>query len=480
MFELRQTETNLDEIALIGNQAYQAFQAYKLLPSQQRATFLRAIAQEIEAITEILIDVVHEETHLSETRIRAELQRTIGHCLLFAAYIEKGNETDVIMESGDANRKPSPKPELRRMLIPIGPIAVFGAANFPLAYSTPGGDTISALAAGCAVIVKAHPAHPQTCYIVAEAIERAALSAAVPTYTFQQIYGGSHAIGAALVTHPKVKGVGFTGSFSGGKSLYDLVQTRSEPIPFFAEMSSINPVILLPEALEKRALAISTALIQSLTNDMGQFCTCPGLLLTLEGAGQKQLVTHLAAQLSEIKPAKMLHNGIADNYRNQVQILSHHPKVKIIAKGGNETHPLEGQPTIAQVRAIDFMEDSAFVEEVFGPFSLLINCQNQAEMLQVIQSIPGQLTMSIHADSHDRPIVEELLPFITEKAGRIVFNGVPTGVEVAAAQVHGGPFPASTDSRFTAVGSESIKRFMRPIAFQNFPDDLLPDVLKRN
>jgi alpha-ketoglutaric semialdehyde dehydrogenase len=474
-----QVETSEQDIHLVVEQSARAFQSFKLVGGQKRAAFLRSIAYEIESLGDQLIEIVQKETHLSRERIVSERQRTIGHCMLFADYIENGLEREVSMSEGNAYNIPSLKPKLRKMLFPIGPIAVFGAANFPLAYSTAGGDTISALASGCTVIAKAHPAHPHTCFKVEGAIQKAAQDTGMPDYVFQQIYGGAHKVGKALVTHPAIKAVGFTGSFVGGKALYDLVQTRKEPIPFFAEMSSINPVILLPGALEKSSKSIAASLVSSMTTDMGQFCTCPGLLITLAGAGQAELIEAMEAQLFKVNPQKMLHQGIADNYRQQVEKMIHHTHIKVIARGGFVADSLEGQPIFAKVDARHFLESPTLSEEVFGPFSILVNCRSEEELLDVVKNLSGQLTMTVHAEKKDQDMVQQLVPLMVEKAGRLIFNGVPTGVEVNSAQVHGGPFPATTDSRFTAVGPEAVKRFMRPVTFQNFPEEFLPKELKK-
>ncbi|MBL7871565.1 MAG: aldehyde dehydrogenase (NADP(+)) [Cyclobacteriaceae bacterium] len=459
-------------------EAQVAFLSYKNFPGRKKAEFLRAIADEIEALGQELVTTAMKETNLPEARIINERGRTTGHCRMFADLVEEGSWLEARVDTGNPERTPTPKPDLRKMLVPLGTVVVFGAANFPLAYSTAGGDTASALAAGCPVIVKAHPAHAGTSELVAKAIAKAMDKTGMPKGVFQHIHGASFEIGQALVKNPFTKAVGFTGSLAGGKALFDLANQRPEPIPVFAEMSSINPVILLPETLARNAEKTAATLAGSITLGVGQFCTNPGLILAIEGAGLDQFIKAMSSEIEKVVPATMLHQGIADNYSKRLKNALAQKGVKVEGSSTSEGTSSQGRPLVASVSANEFIRNPALAEEVFGPFSLLIRCADLKELNSVISHTHGQLTASIIADESELVNHKSLLNSIIEKAGRIVINGVPTGVEVVAAQNHGGPYPATTDSRFTAVGRDAIKRFVRPVAFQNFPDALLPDELK--
>ncbi len=459
-------------------EAQVAFLSYKNFSGKKKAEFLRAIADEIEALGQELVTTAMKEANLPEARIINERGRTTGHCRMFADLVEEGSWLEARVDTGNPNRAPAPKPDLRKMLVPLGPVIVFGAANFPLAYSTAGGDTASALAAGCPVIVKAHPAHAGTSELVAKAIGKAIEKTGMPKGVFQHIHGASFEVGQALVKNPFTKAVGFTGSLAGGKALFDLANQRPEPIPVFAEMSSINPVILLPETLARNAEKTASTLAGSITLGAGQFCTNPGLILAIEGEGLDQFTKALSSEIQKVVPAAMLHQGIADNYSKRLNSALAQKGVKVEGSSTSEGTSAQGRPLVASVKASDFMSNPALAEEVFGPFSLIIRCADLKELNSVINHSHGQLTASIIADESELVNHKSLLNSIIEKAGRLVINGVPTGVEVVAAQNHGGPYPATTDSRFTAVGTDAIKRFVRPVAFQNFPDALLPDELK--
>jgi alpha-ketoglutaric semialdehyde dehydrogenase len=459
-------------------EAQVAFLSYKNFSGRKKAEFLRAIADEIEALGQELITMAMKETNLPEARIINERGRTTGHCRMFADLVEDGSWLEARVDTGNPNRAPAPKPDLRKMLVPLGTVVVFGAANFPLAYSTAGGDTASALAAGCPVIVKAHPAHAGTSELVAKAIGKAIEKTGMPKGVFQHIHGASFEIGQALVKNPFTKAVGFTGSLAGGKALFDLANQRPEPIPVFAEMSSINPVILLPETLARNAEKTASTLAGSITLGAGQFCTNPGLILAIEGEGLDQFTKALSAEIQKVVPAAMLHQGIADNYSKRLKNALAQKGVKVEGASTSEGTSSQGRPLVASVSGKEFMSNPALAEEVFGPFSLIIRCADLKELNSVINHSHGQLTASIIADENELVNHKSLLNSIIEKAGRLVINGVPTGVEVVTAQNHGGPYPATTDSRFTAVGTDAIKRFVRPVAFQNFPDALLPDELK--
>jgi 2,5-dioxopentanoate dehydrogenase len=366
---------------------------------------------------------------------------------------------------------------LRKIMMPLGPVVVFGAANFPLAYSTAGGDTASALAAGCPVIVKGHPAHPDTSALVAEAITKAAQKTSMPAGVFQHVPGRIE-IGQALVSHPLTRAVGFTGSLAGGKALFDLANQRPYPIPVFAEMSSINPVILLPKTLNETAKPTAEALVKSLTTGLGQFCTCPGLWIAQVGEGLRQFEGFAANILTKVEAGKMLHQGIADNYHTRVEECLNQYGVELIFGDAGSGKGLEALPVVAKVNAVDFLTQPTLQEEVFGPFALVVEVEDRHQFTEVVSKLQGQLTCSIWGTEEEMQAHSGLLNLLLEKAGRIVANGVPTGVEVAGPMQHGGPYPATTDSRFTAVGPDAIKRFLRPVAFQNFPEGLLPERLR--
>jgi NADP-dependent aldehyde dehydrogenase len=471
-------DTPLDRIDGIMQQAYVAFLSYKNFDGKKRGAFLRTIADEIEALGEELVKTAMRETNLPEARIVAERARTTGHCRMFAEVAEEGSWVEARIDTALPHRTPAPRPDIRKMLVPIGPVVVFGAANFPLAYSTAGGDTASALAAGCTVIVKAHPAHPETSALVATAIQRAMQKTGMPQGVFQHVFGASFEVGQALVKHPLTKAVGFTGSLAGGKALFDLACKRPEPIPVFAEMSSINPVILLPETLKRHADEIATRLANSITLGVGQFCTNPGLMIAMEDEGLTYFINKLAAAIEESVPGTMLHKGIADNYHSRLKRALEQKGVKIEAAARQEGTAMEGRPLVASVSARDFLNNPALAEEVFGPFSLLVRCDSWEMFNRVISHLHGQLTATVQADEDELKKHAYLLNTLVEKAGRLILNGVPTGVEVCAAMMHGGPYPATTDSRFTAVGRDAIRRFARPVAFQNFTDALLPPELQ--
>ncbi|MBX2969614.1 MAG: aldehyde dehydrogenase (NADP(+)) [Cyclobacteriaceae bacterium] len=473
-------DASLEEIDVAVRESYFAFQSYKNLSATKRATFLRAMAQEIENLGHELVKTAMEETALPEARIVAERGRTTGHLNMFAEYIEDGSWVEARIDTAKPDRAPVPKPDLRKMLVPLGPVVVFGAANFPLAYSTAGGDTASALAAGCTVIVKAHPAHAKTSQLVADAINRAAKASGIPKGVFQHLHGANFEVGQALVKHPLTKAVGFTGSFAGGKALFDLANQRQEPIPVFAEMSSINPVILLPESLKRNYIDTAAKLAASITMGVGQFCTNPGLVIAIEHDGFNDFVNALAAKINEQHPEAMLHEGIADNYARKLGQTLAQKGVRIEAEAAGEPGKQHGKALISSATASTFLNNPLLAEEVFGPFSLLIRCADRHELHTVISNLHGQLTSTVIGDEAELMEYQNCIRALTEKAGRIVINGVPTGVEVCPAMQHGGPFPATTDSRFTAVGTDAIKRFVRPVAFQNCPEILLPDELKEN
>jgi 2,5-dioxopentanoate dehydrogenase len=467
----------MEEINKALQQSQLAFLSYKNFNGKKKATFLRAIANEIEALGNELVQTAMQETNLAEARIINERGRTTGHCKIFADLVEEGSWVDARIDTAMPNRIPAPKPDIRKMSMPLGPVVVFGAANFPLAYSTAGGDTASALAAGCPVIVKAHPAHPKTSDLVASAIKKAIEKTGMPQGVFQHLHGGFD-VGQALVKHPLTKAVGFTGSLAGGKALFDLANQRPEPIPVFAEMSSINPVILLPDTLNIQAEKTATTLAASITLGVGQFCTNPGLIIAIENDGLKKFIQKLSEEIQNTTAGTMLHPGIADNYSKKSSRALAQKGISVEAKSSAEAKTNQAAPLIASVSASEFLKNPLLAEEVFGPFSLIVKCKDLGELHTVVNHLHGQLTCSVFGSEEEIGKHQSVMNILTEKAGRLIVNGVPTGVEVCPSMQHGGPFPSTTDSRFTSVGTDAIKRFVRPFAFQNFPNTLLPEELK--
>ncbi|WP_245949444.1 aldehyde dehydrogenase (NADP(+)) [Echinicola strongylocentroti] len=454
------------------NQSEAAFEQYKTTSLADRASFLRVIAEQLEAVKETLIPTACAESNLPEGRITGELGRTTGQIRLFATYVEEGTWLEATIDHADPDRAPVPKPDLRRMLVPLGPVAVFGASNFPLAFSTAGGDSISALAAGCTVVYKGHPGHPKTSLMVFEAIQKAITEAGFPEGVFQHIEGGI-AEGQALVQHPAVKAVGFTGSFKGGKALFDLANDRSTPIPVYAEMGSINPIIAFEKALEQQA-KVAGQYAQSLTLGAGQFCTNPGVIFVPSSIAES-FAQHVGKALADTAGQEMLHEGIQTAYNESLDKLANAGGLHWIQKAaGKET----GHPALALTDLDTWIREEALQEEVFGPFGIVVAYDSKEALLQAARSLQGQLTITLWASDEELSSQGALISALQEKCGRLLFGGVPTGVEVGHAMQHGGPYPATTDSRSTSVGVYAIKRFARPFAFQNCPDSLLPEVLK--
>jgi alpha-ketoglutaric semialdehyde dehydrogenase len=455
-----------------------AFTSFKQSSAEDRAIFLEKIADEMEALGDILVKRASLETGLPEARIIGERGRTTGQLRMFAGYIREGSYVEASIDTAIIDRAPIPKPDLRKMMVPLGPVVVFGASNFPLAYSVAGGDTAAALAAGCPVLVKAHPGHPGTSALVGGAIVQAAKETGMPDGVFSLLFDSGFAVGKALVEHPFTKAVGFTGSLSGGRALFDIAAQRDAPIPVFAEMSSINPSILLPQALNERAQQIADTYAGSITLGAGQFCTNPGLILGIAGEGLNKFINQLSEGIAKSPPATMLHSGISAAYRNKTQEMAEQLNVEFIGKSARETAVSEGQPTLAKAPGAEFLKNPKLHEEVFGPFSLIIACKDKAELGACCAKLSGQLTTTIIGEEDEFIGYQDLLSELQEKAGRVIFNGVPTGVEVCPSMVHGGPYPATTDSRFTAVGVNSIKRFLRPVSFQDAPEAMLPKALQ--
>ena len=470
-------DSTINEIDAVMQQAWKAFHIYRKFSLKQRADFMRAVAREIENLGDELLRVTGEETHMPETRLRNERARTIFQLNSYADACEKADWLEARIDTAIPNKIP-PKPDLRKMLIPLGPVVVFGAANFPYAYSTAGGDTACAFAAGCPVIVKAHPAHSETSEMVARAIFKASANCNMPAGIFSHVHGLSFEVGHALVMHPHTKAVGFTGSFVGGKQLFDWANQRKEPIPVFAEMSSINPVFLLPEKIKQSAEETAKMYAGSITLGVGQFCTNPGLIMGIDNDYLGKFISVLSDEIKKTLPGNMLNPGIFKNYVERRAAALSQEEVETIAVSEKDPVVNQGTATIATVSAQAFLNNPVLHQEVFGPYSIVVRCKDINEMTEVAKHTEGQLTCTLMATENDIRNNSELVETVKNICGRFILNGVPTGVEVCLSMQHGGPFPATTDSRFTSVGADGIKRFARPIAFQNWPDDLLPDELK--
>ncbi|CAM2185160.1 Alpha-ketoglutaric semialdehyde dehydrogenase 2 [Paraburkholderia sacchari] len=452
-----------------------AFDTYRTLPADKRAQFLDDCAARIEALGDQLIERAMAESGLPRARLEGERARTANQLRMFATLVRSGDALDVRIEPALPERQP-PRTDLRFWRIGVGPVAVFGASNFPLAFSVAGGDTASALAAGCPVVVKAHPAHPGTSELVGRAIQQAVAAAGLPAGVFSLLFDAGHEVGSALVQHPAIRAVGFTGSRTGGLALVKLAAARTEPIPVYAEMSSVNPNLLLPGALAARGEMLARDFAASATLGCGQFCTNPGLMLGLAGEDFDAFAANAAREFSAAPAGVMLTPGILRAYEQGIGRLVEHPKVTTLARGA--AAPGRAQAALLRVRASDLLADAALGEEVFGPCSMLVECADEAELRAVLRFIEGQLTVTLHADAADGDLVRALLPLIERKAGRLLANGFPTGVEVCDAMVHGGPFPATSDGRSTSVGTAAIERFLRPVCYQNLTDGWLPDALR--
>lgn len=470
------TFATTDEIEFVMQAAGEAFQLYRKAGAEDKALFLETIAKEIEALGDLLILKAMEETNLPAPRLMGERDRTVMQLKMFATMVREGSWVEASIDTAMPDRLPVPRPDLRKMLIALGPVVVFGASNFPFAYSTAGGDTASALAAGCPVIVKAHPSHSETSTMVYKAIQKAIVHCEMPEAVCQHIYGDNE-VGKALVQHPVTAAVGFTGSFTGGNALVAYARERAVPIPVFSEMGSVNPVIFLPDTLERNASSLAKTYAGSITLSMGQFCTNPGLMFGMESDALDHFVKLLGEETVLVKPARMLSASIHRSYNERMgKALSQegvqHRQAEVAV--GN----LEALPNIASVSGKVFLDNHVLHEEVFGPYSIMVKCKDREELKKCWSAVSGQLTTSLMGSEKDLDDYKDLIAVAEQIAGRIVFNGVPTGVEVCASMVHGGPYPATTDSRYTAVGNNAIKRWVRPVCYQNCPEHLLPEALQ--
>jgi alpha-ketoglutaric semialdehyde dehydrogenase len=473
-------EATSAEVDRAAHKAEQAFELYRKKSGKEKAAFLEAIAEEILALGDELIQRCMAETGLPEARLTGERGRTMNQLKLFASVLREGSWLDARIDLAQPGRQPIPKPDIRSMQKALGPVGIFGASNFPLAFSVAGGDTASALAAGCTIVVKAHPAHPGTCELIGNAVINAIQKIGMPEGTFNMVYGTSVDVGMAIVKNPLIKAIGFTGSFRGGKALFDAASQRPEPIPVYAEMGSTNPVFILSGALKDKKEEIAKGLTTSVTLGVGQFCTNPGLVF-LENSDEANSFKKIAvASFKKSASGTMLTSSIQKAYENGAEKLASQNGVELLARGQAQGEGFQGIPFIMQTSAKNFLTNKEFEQEVFGPSTLTITADEKSELLKIAENLGGHLTTTIWANEADLDKYADLIDILERKAGRLIINGFPTGVEVCHAMIHGGPFPATTDSRTTSVGTTAIRRFTRPVCYQNFPDNLLPDELKND
>jgi 2,5-dioxopentanoate dehydrogenase len=473
-------EATIEEVDQAASLAEVAFRDYRVKSGRNRASFLRRIATEIEALGDALIHRCMEETGLPEARLKGERGRTMGQLNMFADLLGEGSWVDARIETALPDRQPLPKPDVRSMLIPLGPVGVFGASNFPLAFSVAGGDTASALAAGCTVVCKAHPSHPGTSEYVAGAIIKAARKTGMPSGTFSLVQGLGTEVGLALVKNPNIQAVGFTGSFKGGKALFDEACKRDVPIPVYAEMGSINPVFVLPKAQAADFEDISNMISASVTLGVGQFCTNPGVIVTASGPAKSEFENRIAKKVENSPIVSMLSPGIMKNYDSGFETLKNQQGVELLSKGidFDPDANTPGKPHVLRTNVRDFLENEALGKEVFGPSTLIITSDTKEDLFAIANALEGQLTATLIGTEDELNDYKSLIAVLERKVGRLIINSLPTGVEVCSAMVHGGPYPATTDSRSTSVGTAAIFRFSRAVCYQGFPQVLLPDELK--
>lgn len=458
-------------------EAYAAWKSYKKIDPALKAKFLRTIADQIEALGDTLVQRVMAESGLPEARVKGERGRTCGQLRAFADHVAEGSWVDAIIDEAMPDRKPMARPDIRKMSVALGPVAIFTASNFPLAFSTAGGDTASALAAGCPVVVKAHPSHLGTNALVSGAIASAIKQCGLHPGVFSSVQGNIE-VGQELVKHPLIKAVGFTGSLKGGKAIFDLANSRPEPIPVYAEMGSTNPVFLLPSKVEKDSIELAKMIANSVNMGAGQFCTNPGMLVIRKGEATEIFKQHLQEAFANLDAFTMLNEGIYKAYESGKKASVSTAGVAVQYKSEANADQWVARPAYATVSATDFIKSPSLHEEVFGPYTLMIECTNESEALEVAEAFHGQLTATIIGTDEEVAHSGTLADILSQKAGRVVFNGVPTGVEVCAAMHHGGPFPSTTCSLYTSVGMDAIKRFARPVAYQDAPKGILPPALQ--
>src|SRR5580700_2882331 len=469
-----------EEVELAVTLAAEAFAAYSRIPGRARGAFLRKIAANIESIAGDVVERAGKETALPPARLQGETARTCAQLRLFAEVAEEGSWVAARIDNADPNRKPAPKPDIRSMLRPLGPVVVFGASNFPLAFSVAGGDTASALAAGNPVIVKAHSAHPGTSELVGHVIRESIFACDLPEGIFSMLFDSGTSVGKALVMHPEVKAVGFTGSHAGGRALFDLAMARPKPIPVLAEMGSTNPVFVLPRALRARRSQIASGLFTSFTLGAGQFCTKPGLVFVPEGPDSASFIRDIETQVAESFPFFLLTSGIRDTFRRATSERNQEPHVRSVVSSQFSVPDVSSAVSVAfsETDAGTFLSKPELAKEIFGPTTLVVRHSTKKDLFEIVASLEGHLAAAVHGTAEDFEEFAEVIHLLEEKVGRIVCNGFPTGVEVSPAMVHGGPYPATCDSRYTSVGTQAILRFARPICFQDCPASLLPDELK--
>lgn len=470
------TSATGEQLDLAVQRAVEAFADYGASAREQRAQFLEAIAAELESRRESLVAVAHRESGLPTARLEGELGRTCGQLRMFAQLVQDGEYLERRKTPALPDREPIPRPDLRLMMRPLGPVAVFGASNFPLAFSVAGGDTASALAAGCPVVVKGHPAHPGTSEVAAQAINAAARTASVPAGVFSLLQDSSHEVARRLVQHPDIRAVGFTGSLRAGRALFDLCSARPEPIPFFGELGSINPVFVLPGALEARGREVAQGWVGSLTLGAGQFCTNPGVIFVPMGEAGDVFVEAAAEACEDAVEQLMLTDGIAAACQAGAERLGATPGVQTRFSSRIDGRRARGD--LFETDAETWLERPELAEEVFGPVGLIVRTQDEHQVREVARGLAGQLTVTVLLEDSDHEVASRLLPIVEQKAGRLLANGFPTGVEVDPAMMHGGPYPASTNASTTSVGTLAIRRFLRPVCYQSIPMDLLPADLR--
>lgn len=467
-----------EELEQAVTKAADAFKQYRLKSGAEKAVLLETIAAEIEGLGDELIDRSVAESGLPVGRLQGERGRTTSQLRLFAALLKEGSWVQAKIERALPDRTPLPRVDIRSMLRPLGPVAVFGASNFPLAFSVAGGDTASALAAGCPVIVKGHPAHPGTSELIGKAIQRAIQKCGMPEGVFSLLQENGFQIGAALVSHPGIKAVGFTGSYKGGMALYQLAVNRPEPIPFYGEMGSTNPVFVLPGARRAYGRSLAANFAGSVTMGAGQFCTNPGLLITADDPQSADFEQFLKEEFTKTTGATMLTSGIKNAYEQGVASLQQHALTELLAKGVATDAYTAAEPVLFKTTGKTLIAEKELTEEVFGPSSVVVTADDMAGLYDIAHHLSGHLTATVHGTPEDLEEYAELIAILEDKAGRVLINGFPTGVEVCHAMVHGGPFPSTTDSRTTSVGTAAIERFVRPVCYQNYPQSLLPAELK--
>ncbi len=473
-------EASKEEIKNACDLSVNAFYEFRKTSSKNKAEFLNEIASEIDKLGNNLIDLCSMETGLSKNRLIGERARTMNQLSMFADLIMEGNHLDARIDTAIPGRKPVPKSDLRQMQIPLGPVGVFSATNFPLAFSVTGGDTASALAAGCTVVVKANPSHPETSELVASAIVSAAKKTGMPDGIFSMIHGKSNHVGLSLVKHPAIKAIGFTGSFKGGKALFETANLRKEPIPVYAEMGSVNPVFILPDALKQKTADIANGLVQSVTLGAGQFCTNPGICFSINSDARNDFLKKLKHNIENNTGNVMLNERISNSYFENIEKVKNVHGVKLIAEGKTIASKCSSRATFLDISYVDYEKNTDLKNEIFGPSTLSIKLNTNQEFYDAARKLEGQLTISVFCTKKDIQEFKELIYILELKAGRLIINGFPTGVEVCHSMHHGGPFPATTDSRSTSVGTAAIKRFLKPICYQDFSQDLLPDALKND